>query len=206
MELQQFGWNLVTIGFLGTIFFTFFESWGYYHQAIMIWKNRSGQSVSIIAFAYLATVFASLLIYGLSTGRIAAIFNGGVLAILHLPILVGLWKFKGYSRLEKFSAVGLISVLVAMVILPYKGEFFLAICFGSLVTLVAQPLEIINNRSAGDVEPKLYVMLVISTSFWIIYAYAINDLPLMIICPISLIIFGTTLYLAIKDWSNPRPS
>lgn len=198
MELEQLGWNALTIGFLGTMIFTLIEGWGLREQGKTIWRTQSGQSVSIITFCYFAALFSILFIYGLSVKSIAMTFNGIVLSVLHIPILRGLWKFKGFTKTEQLLSIAFLATVCTTLFVSFKDVIFLVISFGNIAALSMQPYEIWKEKSSGAVEIKLLAVYLTSTSFWIIYAYSIHDWVLQIICPAFLVIFSITTILWFK--------
>jgi uncharacterized protein with PQ loop repeat len=195
MELHNFGFNAVTIGFCGTIFFTLISVWGLYQQAKTIWLHQSGQSVSVFWFSYNIFLFNVGLVYGISLSSIALIFNGSLLGLMHLPILIGLGKYKGFTRLEKFSFLIYVILLALTIVLPYKGTLYLLFSFGNVFAQAMQPWEIVKQKNSGRVEVKLLIVYLTSTLFWVIYAFATRNLALEIICPIYLTILTATLVL-----------
>lgn len=197
MELQHFGWNMLTLGFVGTLLFTFAEGWGSWKQSKTIWFNESGQSVSIPLFTYLTFIFIATFIYGIATSSIALIFNG-LLTLMQVPILLGLWKFKGFNKKEYGLLLILSLVAVAMIFSKSKDWFFLLISFGSIGFFLAQPWEIWKNKNSGAVEIKMIAAYFASTTFWVFYAFAIHDWVLQIICPSYLIILTATALLWYK--------
>jgi len=196
MELTRFGWNALTMGFLGTIFLTGVCAWGLWQQKKAIWRDPSCQSISIIWFCYVATIYLTGLIYGWSINSLALMFNGLVLGLFHIPILWGLWKFKGFSRLEKTFALCLSIVIITMIVTPWKDWFFLISIFGNIFFTLTQPYQIWKNKNAGVVEIKLLSVYLLNSAFWLIYSYAINDWVLKIVNPIGLI----TIILTIVVW------
>lgn len=198
MEFVQFGWNAVTIGLLGTVIFTILSAWGLWQQKKAIWDNELGQSVSVINFSYGTAFFTAVLIYGISIKSIALSFNGLLLSFFNLPIILGLWKFKGFTKIEKFLGVCFLIIIIAMLILPLKSWFFLFLSFGNLVPGSMQALEIYNEKDAGVVEIKLLAVYLLSTLFWIIYAFAIDNWILQIISPLFFIILTITIVLWFK--------
>ena len=195
MDIQNLGWNMMTVGFGGTIFFTLLSSWGLFQQAKKIWQHQSGQSVSVFWFSYNIFLFAANIVYGFSQASVALILNGCLCSLMHLPILIGLGKFKGFSRLEKLLMVLYGLLLVFMIALPFKGVLYLIFSFGNAIAQGTQPWEIWRKKNSGMVEVKLLTVYWSSTVFWIIYAFATKNLALEIICPIYLVILTATLIL-----------
>jgi len=197
MELQHIGWNAITIGLFGTTIFTFIEYWGLVQQNRAIWLAKSGKSISVLWFCYSMAMFISMIIYGIEIKSIAFLINS-ILGIVHIPIIIGLWKYKGFSKMEKNFSILLIGCMGAMYILPHKDWFFLGLSFANIIVGIFQPWEIWKNKDAGVVEIKMLTAYTLGSSFWVIYAFAINDWVLKIVCPTFLLFLFTTIFLWFK--------
>lgn len=202
VEIQEFGLNAVTVGFLGTIIFTLVQAWGLRQQSVTIWKRRSGASVSVTYFAYSTAHFTTTMIYGVSQDSIALIFNGLLLAVMLVPIIFGLWKFKRWSLLEKGLVACFLTFPVIVAVAPAKDWLFLLFSFGTLASCATQPLEIWRNKDSGAVEIRFVLTFLASTIFWLIYGFAIGDWVLEIIIPGFVSIHVATLVL----WYRYRPT
>ena len=64
MELENLGFNALTISFFATIFFSLLAAWGLIDQDRKIWSKKSGQSLSSIWFIWASFFFLSNIIYG----------------------------------------------------------------------------------------------------------------------------------------------
>jgi len=203
IEWQKWGLNALIIGSLGIIAFTFIEGWGLWKQKQAIWNKKSGESVSVNWFSYLTFFFVASLFYGIHIASVAVVISG-LLAILHIPILVGLWKFKGFARHEKIQFVLFVGMVPAMAFLPWKDELFLIFSFGTLYSLGTQPWELWKTKKTGVVEIRLVGVYFLSTFFWIVYAFAAGEWVLEIITPIALVLLGLTSALWFKYRSRER--
>lgn len=198
MELDHLGWNALTVGFVGVLLFSFVEGWGVWQQNKTIWKSKSGESVSVIWFTYSTALFGVVFIYGLSTKSIALTFNGLLLTLLYIPLVVGLWKFKGFTKIEKICSAFFLAIAIACVFVPYKDWFFLIFTAGNILFSFTQPYEIWKNKSSGVIEIKFLTVFLASTIFWMTYAYASHDWVLKIISPAYLVILSVTIILWFK--------
>ena len=197
VEFQNFGLNAMTVSFIGTIFFTFFQAWGLSGQNKTIWKNKSGEAVSVSWLSYNLYVFFLAFIYALEINGLALAFNGFCLGVMHIPIIIGLGKFKGFQRWEKIVFGVAIVLLVVMIFLPseYKALLFLISSFGNIIAMATQPLEIFKKKTSGCVDIRLIFSFWISTIFWVVYAFAVNNWVLQILCPSYLAILTITMIL-----------
>jgi hypothetical protein len=202
MELQNIGLNAITIALIGTFFFTCIQFWGLQRQSKSIFKNKSGASVSITFFYYGLCVFATTLLYGISKSSIALIWNGLLLTIAHIPIAVGLWKYKAFNKAEKVLVVVLALTIIADIFLPYKDWIYLAVLSFQVLAVAQQPIEMWWKKSAGVTEVRAFATHFVSALFWTIYAYATNDWILKLITPVILFLLGMN----ILFWWIYRPN
>jgi uncharacterized protein with PQ loop repeat len=203
MNIPYFAWNAETIGFWGTIALTIVRLWGLWRQNKAIWVNRSGKSISVPLFSYSLFAFAIVTIYGLSIKNFAFVFNGVLHTIIYAPILIGLWKFKGFTKLEKILIISFLGTTLLAAILPHKDVFFFGSSVGNVVVSFLLPMEIYRNKNRGVVSIQFLWVSLINSSFWTLYGFAIKDWVLEITCPIFLAIAIVTILLWFK-YKNPK--
>ncbi len=193
MDFPPFAWSAETVSFYGTIFLTLVMTWGLWQQNKAIWQNRSGKSIPVAMFSFSMFTNITVIVYGLSLKNLALLVNGFCFTIVRVFILVGLWKFKGFTKMEKFLTVGLLCVVAADIVLPHKDWFFLGFSLVGMAAALMQPIEIYKNKSAGVVSVRLLAVALLNTIFWLIYAFAIDNWVLEIINPYYLIVGIATL-------------
>ena len=186
VEIQEIGFNFMTVSAAAIVVFTIGEAWGLLKQGIAIWRKRSGLAVSNILFIYLMFMFAALVVYGLSLNA-AVVVGNGLLSALCWPILIGLWKFKGFSLWDKIIFATCFFIIIGLIILPHKKIIFFLFMLGSVLALLLQGWEMWKQKSNGVVEIKTVLVYFISTLFWIIYSLVIKDWPLMVVTSLSLV-------------------
>ncbi len=197
VEWQGWGYNALTISFIATAVFTVLEGWGFWMQNLSIWRNKSGESISVSLFIYFGCLFITVIVYGYYIKSIAAIFNG-MLGFLHLPILFGLWKHKGFTKLEK-GALSICPLMIpAMIFLPWKDLLMISLLFGTIIPLSMQLYEMWRTKSAGVVDARFIAILIISTAFWVVYAFAIQNWVMEVIYPLTLVILILILVLRFR--------
>ncbi|MBU0625000.1 hypothetical protein KKF05_01515 [Patescibacteria group bacterium] len=185
IELEQFGWNMITFGFLGAMVTGALGFWGVIQQAQSIWSQRSGRSVSVFLFTHGSLFFAAGCIYGISIGSLALIIMGGRL-LVHIPILIGLWKFKGFKWWETASGLLFLAVFVAMVTSSHQDWFYFVISLGAAISIVPQLVELLIKPCRGAVDVRFLWIMLIGATFWTFYALAIGDWVLSIANPLFL--------------------
>ena len=183
MEFRNFGWNALTVSFLGTVFFTILRAWAYWKQGRAIWRQRSGQSVPVVNYTYLTVAAAAMFVYGVETESVALIFNGSASVLFRTSIVVGLWKFKGFSRIEKILTALFIVGLAVVISIDIDPRLLMAFLVGTVFVSLLQPFEIWRNRDAGVDEIRLLVVGLVNSLFWLVYAFACDDWALKLINP-----------------------
>ena len=198
MEFQQFSWSAETISSLGIIFFTFLGAWGLRRQSKNIWEGETGRSVSIIWFSWFAFGHVVVFIYGLDIKSIALMINGSVRGLMHIPILVGLWKYKGFSKVERILPVFLFIFIIAMAFSTAKDIYFLVFSFGTILATLKQPIEVWISKDAGVLEIRLLLIYLVSNLFWVTYSFAIHNWILQLFSSMFFAIFALTIIVWLK--------
>jgi len=197
VEWNGWGWNSLTISFFATLMFTIIQALGLSKQFYTIYRSASGVSVSAPFFAYFFYAMVSCFFYGIFSQSIALVCNG-TLGIFYFLVLFGLWKYKGFTKIE-MTLLFLFSLMVVfMIIFPWKDTLFLIFTAGGLVPMANQPIVMWRNKNAGVLDLGFVVVFSASVLFWLIYGLAIKNLALMIINPIALIIMFITILLWLK--------
>ncbi len=201
VEYKNWGYNALTFSAIGTFFFTFLQMWSFCQQSKLIWASRSGESVSVIMFSYWFFYWIAFSLYGVAGRSIAIVFNG-LMFLVTAPILLGLYKFKGFSLQEKilFGVFALIPVAMFSCPKAQKPTLLLVLLMGILFSITLQPYEIWQKKSAGKVDPKLLAVFAVTSVFWFAYGVVIKDIPLMIFNPLAIVVLLITLGL----WSKHR--
>ncbi|MDO8556858.1 MAG: hypothetical protein Q7R98_00110 [Candidatus Jorgensenbacteria bacterium] len=217
LEYQNFGFNELFISAVATVIFTVLQGYGVLMQGRRIWRERSGESISVTFFSYATFYFLAFLVYGAEKWSIAMVFNG-VLGFVHIPILAGLLKFKGFTRNE-WILLGAFSTMVpAFFILDGEPqEVFLMICLlGILATLVKQTLDTwsyVKLRRSGRadkpiaLEPRFLVSFMATNAVWFIIALCIGNWPLAVFNPLAFLLIGVNLtmyYLPSRGWAREQ--
>ncbi|MBN1584906.1 hypothetical protein JW899_00880 [Candidatus Uhrbacteria bacterium] len=205
VEFRNWGMNAASIGAVGTVAFTFIEGWGLWKQNEKIWNKKSGEAVSIKMFSYSLFSFVVLAIYGWHIRSLSSVFNGTAMAALYLPILIGLWRFRGFTLTEKIQIPAMAMITAAMIFTPWQAEIFTAVGFGVTFSISLQARELWKAKSTGAVEVRMLIVLLLATVFWVTYAFAIGDISLMAICSANLAAQTVTIAIWIRFYLKNRP-
>lgn len=180
-----------TIAISGITLFSLLTSLALIQQTRRIWAERSGQSLSVVWIVYFIVMFASGAVYGWTTKDQVLLLNNVLFSALHLPVAYGLWKYKGFSKAERWFGVLLLLPLSLMVLSPPESQrwWFMAFAFGGIAALIRQTLEMWKQGGVGVVDPRLLIIYLLSNAFWTDYAFLSDELALKLICPLNLSIF-----------------
>lgn len=198
MELGRLGWNLITLSFLGTIFFSALGAWALYKQNQIIWRAKSGRSVSATYLSFFFSFYLVSLAYGSEKYLLALVIHSGGRVLSHLPILIGIWKFNKINWIEKVLALVFLAGAVSTFALTSKDFSFLLYSIGAVVAYLAQPIEILVKKDAGKVDVRVHLAYFASASFWSIYGFVTNDWVLKITSPPSMLIALIIVTLCLK--------
>jgi uncharacterized protein with PQ loop repeat len=193
IELQQFGWNLVTFGFVGAMSTALLGFWGIIQQARTIWRQRSGESVPMLMHTYGLLFFGGGSVYGFQIGSLALIIMG-LRGLLTLPVLYGLWKFSNFRWWEWLGTAIVLTILILMPFLPYLDEIYFLTSLGMVPFFLPQPIAILRN-GRGAVSLGFLLSAFIGIAFWTVYSFAIGNWVLMITNPIMLTVVTATIIL-----------
>ncbi|XOU94173.1 MAG: SemiSWEET family transporter [Candidatus Kerfeldbacteria bacterium] len=198
IEINNFGWNAQTIGAVGILVFVGWNVWAMLKQNKLIWSKQKGTSVSIVWFAYFAGYQLIGVVYGFEIKSLTMVINGLSRGFFLIPILIGLWKFKGYNKIEKISTVLIFVAVCTSLIIPWIEWYFFIFSWGVLGTMALQPIEIWRNRDSGVVDIRMIIVYILAGIFWLSYVFTINDLVLMIFNSVSISIMMITLVIWLK--------
>ncbi|MEA3249290.1 MAG: hypothetical protein U9Q03_02945 [Patescibacteria group bacterium] len=198
MGFEQFGWNILTYTFVGTVAVNLIGFWGIWHQARTVYKKKSGKSVSVIMHAYTAAFMTAAAVYGIRVYGFHFPENALLVGMLRVPlfmaVLVLVRSYKGFSITEKMLMILFVGIVMAEALVDWYDWLFLAGCFGTWVCFAPQIWEIWKNgRGACDV--KFLWVTVIAVLTWTLYSFALGDWVLKLTNPIFLVIVTSALVL-----------
>jgi uncharacterized protein with PQ loop repeat len=197
IEYKNWGMNALTVSALGTVLFTILQAFGAYDQSKKIWSTKSGESVSLQLFAYNCAYFFCFFIYGMFKSSLAMIFNG-LLFLIFMPVMIGLWKYKKTSLLKKICSASYLLLIPLMIILPQKDLIVTLGLLGIAVFLISQLREIIKARSFGKFSIKFVLIFMSTNMFWLVYAITVKNLPLELFNAFGIILYSSALFLYFK--------
>ena len=205
VEYQNFGLNTTTITAAAIICISVFQAWGMGNQVREIWKHRSGDGLAVPWLSYSTWFFVAALVYALHTRSGAMLINASVMMTGHLIILIGTWRFKDWTRNEKWQTTIYAMVPVTVAIspswqvtslgMPGKDAAFLACSFFNIYAVATQPWEMWRKKTAGIVDPRLVGVHLLAVAFWSVYAFHIEALALQILNPALFVLFSLTIVL-----------
>lgn len=199
LEYRNWGMNIATLSFVGTMFFTVLQGWALFAQNGTIRRERSGESIAVVYFVYGFCYFAAFFVYGVAKLSIAMALNG-LLFVPYLPILVALMRYKGFSSGDWILFVLFSLMIPAVEVLKGNARdvFVLVTLFGCLVPGVFQIAEILRTRSPGAIDPRFIVAFMGSSVFWFLFGTMTGNWIFIAFNPVSFALLGVTLALYLK--------
>lgn len=174
VEVNNFGFNIITLSAVVIIFFSILEAWGIYKQNQKIKEEKSGIAVSVSWFIYFMFLLLAYLVYGVFAKEGVIIFNG-LIFLFVIPIVINLAKFKGFSKTDISLFIICFLGILFMIFFPVKKIMFSIFLSGSVFALALQLFELLKEKCRGNIEPKLVWIYFISTIFFIVYAFCVSD-------------------------------
>ncbi|MDD5738493.1 MAG: hypothetical protein PHY72_00995 [Candidatus Pacebacteria bacterium] len=172
--LEWFQINSEEIASWGIVIFAFIGAGPLVLQTVLVWlkKEEKGKSVSVIWFSYMFFLSVITIIYAYNIGSTPIKVNGIVRTLAHIPLILGLWKRKGFSKTEKIVFILLFLFTIFAYFYPKKGIIFLIVSVGMALVTLRQPYEIYRNKSIGLVRVEIIILYIFGNAFWIFYAFA----------------------------------
>lgn len=150
---------------------------------------------------YNAVHYGILLTYGIVEWRLALIIAGVIRGLTIAPVVAGMISFHEHSRKERILIGGFCLLLVAVIILPFRGAIYSAQALIGLGFFIIQPYTIIRMRQTGVLEIKVFVVGCLSNCFWAWYAYEIGD---SVIFYTAMMFAVSLLFTTILFWIYPE--
>ncbi len=185
IELQNFGRNVETLSFLLTMAIMCIITWGLIHQTQKIWRNRSGESISTTWIIVFQFMFASFVVYGVEKNSLALIIQGCVRVPLVSIILLGLWKFKGFTNRQMAIFIILFGGIIYMPFSNHKAFIFLLYSYLGVASAMLQTWELWKTKHTGVVSIKFLMLNFIGVFLWVIYGSIVLDDPAVQIMGLS---------------------
>jgi uncharacterized protein with PQ loop repeat len=169
---------------LATLFFSSLTFFSIFDQIKRIRQNKNAISLDptrnvVVFFIYLAGF-----IHGFINADRAIMLNS-LIAIPTLAVIYNIYLFDSLKSVKPKTVAILTAMLIAMIITPYEETLYLVIMMLGYAGAMSQLRTLYTSKTTGSLSPYVYVVGVLSSITWIIYAYSVNDVALKITTPIS---------------------
>ena len=198
MEIENFGYNIMTVGFIGASVLSGVIIWGLYKQNQKIWHSKSAESISVLYFSYAFFSVINGIVYGLAADSLLIIATNSIYFFLYCGIFSGLYKFRGFSNQEKLFSLAYLAGIALMIFSEKKDLLLVIYCFGGYASMMKQIYEVIKNKSAGQLEVRLFMIYWVSVTFWIMYSYGIRNYTYLGLCMTNFTLLTISIILMIK--------
>lgn len=163
-----------TSGYIA-VFFGIIGSWGLYRQVKLIWTSKSVASVSGMWTITFLVMFASFLIYGTQKSSFPMIFQGWLRVGFSIPLVIGFWKYGGFTR-KHWILTGLYSILlISMASRKFSPIIFVGLSYVGIVSSFVQAWTIYAEKSRGKVAVELQVIYLLASICWFVYGLVRKD-------------------------------
>ncbi len=197
VEYQNFGLNALTISAIATIIFSFIKGCGIVAQGTKIWKDKTGKSISPVFFFYNFFYFLLFLTYGIEEKSIAIIVSG-LLCLLYLPIIIGLKKYRGFSKKE-IGLIAIISLIIPASFIFSKSQTIFIFSIAAILAIFTQVKEVWSTKNFGAFSVRYLQTFLVATLFWGIYYATTKNWLLGALNNAEIILLTTALILE-KKW------
>ncbi len=195
----EWGFNLFTYIFLGIIVELGWLLWGLWHQNRTLWEpgRKSAEGMAILPRFLCVTFYAVGFLYALQI-RSIGLATALPLGLMHLGILLALWKInnKRLMQLERWVALGSILTVVLALYPPWTWYLYAAVAWVLVATCLAQPRKMWRNKSAEGMNWREPAASVFTTGMWVVFGSLIGSwliasfsLVLMVIFTINLLLY-----------------
>lgn len=172
----KYEWAPETVSFYGIVFFIFFGSVALFFQGREIWKTRTALSISAVWTFIFFFMFLTYPVIGVQRQNALLVTQGVCRIAFYIPILWGLWKFRGFTRGEIILARLLFLSAFLMVEYPSTGEvIYTLVNFLGVFGVAAQGVLLKKEGRTGVVSPVLLAAYITNSTLWTWYTYEIKD-------------------------------
>lgn len=208
VEVKNFGLNFITLGFLGTLFFTSLSTWAQtrQYQELASRSKQKGKSLSPSWFVYGALINLATFQYGLATHRLALMYTI-VLGVAYGRVAYKLLCYRAFTKGAWSTVMVCVLGNGAMVIWPSPSStqrILFVFLVGMLGWLLLQPLRLYNEKSAGVFRPEQCLVSILNAGFWSLYALLTDEKIFLIIMPIMILIQLVSLGLWVRYGGDIR--
>lgn len=197
IEIQSWGFNAVIISSALTMIFTLVQGHGFIKQSQKIWQEKSVASISAPFFFLFFFFFAAFMYYGWHNRSMAMMFNG-LLFLTCLPIVIGIFKFGLLSSSDKVALILSAIIVPLMIVLENKDLLLAILLLISLWVLRSQVMAIYRAKSVGAVEPRMIIIFLFTSAFWLVYSSLIVNWPLLLFNFSAMMLYGLMMYYYMK--------
>lgn len=194
-EWNEFGKNAIIAGFLMVVATTAIEAWGLGNQIFTLWspETTSAKGVSISMKLIVAIYYFAAFNRGLANKGLGLTIAGGTVAVMHLPLVAGLWWVNGFGWHEWLIAV-VSSGAIALVFIPsWRDSVFKGISTVIGGVLFLQPAEMFLKHTAEGLNPWDPAGFLVSCLVWVFYGTYIRDKTVAGFSVLYACIYATTL-------------
>lgn len=179
---------LVLLGAPGMVLTSLISLLGLYHQNRAVWKARSAHSLSAGLFMALAAVFLTGTAYGIASDRTLMVVANSARVPFALMIFAGVACFGNMT----WRSLGCVVPLSALSCVPFIFPRVANECMlvsGAVATgfSVSQIMQVVKQRSAGELSFVYALSALLGTVFWWLYL-SNSHWSLVALCTLNVVV------------------
>lgn len=149
-------------------------------QTHTIYSKQSGSGVSVILYLYNLGFLTAAIIYGVRYQSFNLVLSCLVALALSSLIIVGLFQYKTWTRVECAAIPLAIFMPFAMLYGAKMDVLYAVFSIGSSAVLALQPWELWKQKTIGVLDIEPLVVFLASNAVWSTYALMIGALGLFV--------------------------
>lgn len=200
-EVEQFGFNSTTNGFIGTTITTTMYAVAIKWQRDTVRLEKSGQSVPSGFILYFTVMFFASFVYGFYLRSLAQIYLGVATVPLQIHLIFLLFKYKrgGFKKSDIAMSIAALVATAAIVTFPeHREPIFMSILLGATFPRLQMPFELIREKATGVLEVGVIFTSWITSLWWLVYGWGVMDWPIIVGCLVGFITYCWALWLWLK--------
>lgn len=191
IEYQSFvhygGLSLVSGAIFVALSSALIQGIGILNQNKIIWKNRSSKALPLAFFVFQFFYCLGYALYGFKIHSGALIISN-LIALLYLPIIIGLIKYrdKGSLLIKTDLIYSGVFILIVPIILFVDKKWSLLIVLAFAVLVISRfAREFYIARDTSNISCRYIIMFLVVSLVWLSYGLLIRDFGLIVSCAIT---------------------
>lgn len=194
-EIQQFGYNTLTVSFLGTALFSLLIGVALYMQMNKIFEMGTARSQPIVMNQYFCWHYLAFMIYGFRINSLAAVINGSLFFLFQVNYEAAM-SMDDAPRRKLWHFLPILFVPAMLICDRNQKEIVLAatmICANFFMWQA--PIAVWKSGIKGSVDMRLLSIFQVNLVFWVVLTFMTKQHILLVAGVLGFISNGLTMFL-----------